>query len=128
MKLHAVILSLFFCLLFAFDSHGQIPQPEEGKATIVIYRKNKFSGSAIAFNVQDNQRTYGSLKSGDVMYISADPGEHTFYSQVITGDAITLTVEEGKVYYVKATVKMGYYAGRPRFELVDERTALKDLK
>jgi len=128
MKLHAVILSLFFCLLFAFDSLAQVPQPEEGKAMVVFYRKNKMTGAALKFNVQDSERTYGELKNGDAIYASVDPGEHTFYSKVFREDAITLNVEEGQVYYVKATMRVGYYAGRPKFDQVDEKTALKDLK
>ncbi len=129
MKAFQIIsLSLFLCLIVGFDSFAQVPQPEEGKSLIVFYRKKKMSGGAIRFSIQDSQRTYGELKNGDVMYVNVDPGEHTFYSKVLTEDAITLFTEEGKTYYVKATIKVGYYAGRPRFEQVDEKTALKDIK
>ena len=129
MKAFQIIsLSIFLCLIVSFDSTAQVPQPEEGKSLIVFYRKKKMSGGAIRFNIQDAQRTYGELKNGDVMYVNLDPGEHTFYSKVLTEDAITLFTEEDKVYYVKATIKVGYYAGRPRFERVDEKTALKEIK
>lgn len=86
------------------------------------------SGGALKFNIQDSQRTYGELKNGDVMYVSMEPGEHTFYSKVLSEDAITLITQAGQVYYVKATIKVGYYAGRPKFEQVNEKTALKDIK
>jgi hypothetical protein len=42
---------------------------------------------------------------------------------VISEDSITLTVEAGKVYYVKGETKMGLYAGRPRFTQVSETEA-----
>ena len=80
------------------------------------------------FNVQDSERTYGELRNGAVIQVSVDPGEHTFYSKIFREDAITLNTEAGKTYYVKATVRVGYYAGRPKFELVDEKKALKDMK
>jgi len=32
------------------------------------------------------------------------------------------------VYYVKTTIRVGYYAGRPKFDLVDEKTGQKYLK
>ena len=123
-----IFLSLFFCLIVGFESIAQIPQPEEGKSLIVFYRKKKMSGGAISFNIQDSQRTYGNLKNGDVIYANVDPGEHTFYSKVLSEDAITLNTEAGKVYYINAKIIVGYYAGRPRFEQVDEKTALKDIK
>ena len=128
MKLQIISFSILFCLVFGSEALAQVEQPEEGKATVVFYRKKKMSGSALKFNVQDSERTYGDLKNGDVMNISVDPGEHTFYSKVFREDAITLNVQAGKVYYVKATIRMGYYAGRPKFEQVDEKTAMKDMK
>mgnify|MGYP000046798434 CR=1 FL=1 len=127
-KLKAISLSIFFCLILKIDTVAQIPQPEEGKAQIVFYRKKKMSGAAIKFNIQDSERVYGDLKNGDVLTISVNPGEHTFYSKVFREDAITLNVEEGKVYYVKTTIRVGYYAGRPKFDLVDEKTGQKYLK
>ena len=127
-KSKVISLSILFCLIFAFDSIAQDYRAEEGKAKVVFYRKKKFSGSAIKFSIQDSKRTYGDLKNGDVLEISVEPGEHTFYSRVFREDVITLNVEEGKVYYVKTTIQIGLYAGRPKFEQVNEKTALKDIK
>jgi len=127
-KLHIISLSLFFCLIFKFDAFSQIPQPEDGKGLVVFYRQKKFSGGAIKFSVKDTEKNYGQLTNGSVINISVDPGEHTFFSQVISSDAITVKVEEGNVYYVKATVKTGAIAGRPKFKQVEEKTAHKDMK
>ena len=63
-----------------------------------------------------------------MIYAQVDPGERTFFSQVISSDAITLHVEEGTIYYVKGTVKTGALAGRPKFSQVDEKKALKEMK
>ncbi len=127
-RLQVISLSIFFCMIFKVDSVAQIPPPEKGKATIVFYRKKKMSGAAIKFNIQDAERVYGELKNGDVLHISVDPGEHTFYSKVFREDAITLNVEEGNIYYVKTTIRVGYYAGRPKFDQVNEKTAQKEMK
>ena len=106
----------------------QIPAIEEGKALVVFYRSKKFSGGAIKFTVKDNRGEYGQLTNGSVIYVSVEPGTNTFWSQVISSDSITIEVEEGKIYYVKGTVKMGAIAGRPKFNLVNESKALKELK
>ena len=109
------------------DSFAQVNEPEEGKGTVVFYRKKKFSGGAITFNVQDSDKNYGPLLNGGLITISVDPGERTFFSQVLSSDAVTLNIEEGKTYYVRASVKVGYYAGRPKLEQVNEKTALKEM-
>jgi len=119
---------LFIILLSSLEASAQIPEPEEGKGLVVFYRTKKFSGSAIKFSVKDSEKSYGQLKNGTVIKINVEPGEHMFWSQVISSDAITLTIEEGKVYYIKGTVKMGAIAGRPKFNQVDEKKALKEMK
>jgi hypothetical protein len=128
-KIKIVSIVIFFSsFLCSLNITAQISTPEEGKALVVFYRTKKFSGGAIQFNVRDSDKYYGPLKNGTIIKVNIDPGEHTFFSQVISSDAITLNVEEGKTYYVKGTVKMGYYAGRPKFNQVDEKTALKEMK
>jgi hypothetical protein len=94
----------------------------------VFYRSKKFSGSAITFNIQDSDKNYGPLKNGGLITISVDPGERTFFSLVLSSDALTLNIEENKKYYVRASVKTGIYAGRPKLEQVDEKTAQKEMK
>ena len=120
-----------FTLLISpnFDVFAQqIPEVEEGKGLVVFYRSKKFSGGAIKFTVKDNHGEYGQLTNGSVIYVTVEPGSNTFWSQVISSDSITFEVEEGKIYYVKGTVKMGAIAGRPKFNLVKESKALKELK
>ncbi|MCK5537422.1 MAG: DUF2846 domain-containing protein [Bacteroidales bacterium] len=119
---------LFIMLLSSLDTSAQIPEPEEGKGLVVFYRTKKFSGGAIKFSVKDSEKSYGQLTNGSIIKIQVEPGEHMFWSQVISSDSITLTIEEGKVYYVKGTVKMGAIAGRPKFNQVDEKKALKEMK
>ncbi|MDC9723997.1 MAG: DUF2846 domain-containing protein [Urechidicola sp.] len=106
----------------------KIPEVEEGKGLVIFYRSKKFSGSAIKFTVKDNRGEYGQLTNGSIIYITVEPGSNTFWSQVISSDSITIDVEEGKTYYVKGTTKMGAVAGRPKFNLVDEKKALKEIK
>ena len=122
------IICLTALTFISFNTNAQIPDPEDGKGLVVFYRTKGFKGGAIKFSVKDGEKSYGQLKSGTIIYIQAEPGEHTFWSQVISSDAVTLTIEEGKVYYIKGTVKMGAVAGRPKFKEVDENKALKEIK
>jgi len=128
-KLQIISFSIFFiAFLISLNASAQIPEPEEGMGLVVFYRQKKFSGGAVKFSVKESDKTYGQLTNGSVVNAQVEPGERTFWSQVISSDAITLTIEEGKVYYIKATVKTGALAGRPKFSQVDEKTAHKDMK
>jgi len=69
----------------------------------------------------------GTLKNGSVLHTYLEPGQHTFWSQVISQDSITLTVEAGKIYYLKGETQLGIYAGRPKFTQVSESQAQTDL-
>ena len=97
----------------------EIPEVREGQAPIVFYREQRMAGAAIQFHVQQNSQPIGSLANGSVMFRDVDPGQYGFTSQVITGDSLSLTVEAGKTYFVQVTVRMGVYAGRPKFTVID---------
>ena len=66
-----------------------------------------------------------------MLYRHVDPGQHTFWSRVISQDAVTVDVVAGKTYYVKGVVQMGVFAGRPRLTVVSEskaKAAIASLK
>ena len=121
------VFTLLLSTNFDVFAH-KIPEVEEGKGLVVFYRSKKFSGSAIKFTVKDNRGEYGQLTNGSIIYVTVEPGSNTFWSQVISSDSIIIEAEEGKIYYVKGTTKMGVVAGRPKFNLVEESKALKEIK
>ena len=102
---------------------AEIPEVKEGKALIAFFREQRMAGAAIQFHVQQNSQPIGSLTNGSVIFRDVDPGQYGFTSQVITGDSLSLTVEADKIYFVQGTVRMGVYAGRPKFTVVGEATA-----
>lgn len=106
---------------------ADIPQAKSDKGLVIFYRLSSFKGGAIRFNLNHSEGLIGQLLSGTFLYKYLDPGEHTFWSQVISQDKITLNVEAGKTYYVKGDVRMGVYAGRPYFTQMPESQAKADL-
>jgi hypothetical protein len=106
---------------------AELPQLESGKGLVVFYRLGKFGGAAIRFNLNHTEGFMGQLLNDTWLYKSVEPGAQTFWSQVISQDSITISVEAGKTYYVKGVVKMGVLAGRPTFVQVSEPEGLKDL-
>jgi hypothetical protein len=120
-----VFISVNFCMNPARSA--DLPQLESGKGLVVFYRLGKFGGGAIRFNLNHAEGFMGQLLNDTWLYKSVEPGAQTFWSQVISQDAITISVEAGKTYYVKGVVKMGVLAGRPTFVQVSEQEGLKDL-
>ena len=99
-----------------------VPEANPEKGLVIFYRPKKFSGGAIRFNVNHAEGSLGVLNSGTMVYGYFEPGQRQFWSQVISQDSITINVKAGSVYFVKGDAKMGIYAGRPKFEQVDEAT------
>jgi hypothetical protein len=93
----------------------------------IAYLALSGGAAAIRFDLNHAEGFMGQLLNDTWLYKSVEPGAQTFWSQVISQDAITIPVEAGKTYYVKGVVKMGVLAGRPTFVQVSEQEGLKDL-
>ena len=122
-----ICLAIIGALIAEPSMSAEVPQADPDKGLVVFYRVKNFKGGAVRFNVQHSDGVIGTLTSGSYLYKYLEPGQHTFWSQVISQDSITLTVEAGKIYYVKGETKLGIYAGRPRFTEVSEGKAKADL-
>ena len=106
---------------------AEIPQAKPDKGLVIFYRLSSFKGSAIRFNLNHSSGLIGQLLSGTLLYKYLDPGEQTFWSQVISQDSITLNVKAGMTYYVRGDVRMGAFAGRPKFTQLSESQAKADI-
>ena len=102
---------------------AEVPQVKEDKGLIVFYRESAFKGGAIGFNLNHGQEPIGALESGTVLHRYVEPGQHTFWSQAISKDSVTVEAVAGKTYYIKGVVQMGVVAGRPKLAVVSESEA-----
>ena len=111
------------CLMWPVPvSTASIPEVVPDKGLVVFYRPRRMTGAAITFSVDHAQGSLGIMTNGGVLYKYFEPGHHTFYSQVLSGDTVIIHVEAGKAYFVQTLTKMGVVAGRPSFKQVDEGT------
>ena len=116
-----------FALVSEKSMSAEIPEADPDKGLVVIYRVKNFKGGAVRFNVHHSDGVIGTLTNGSVLFTYLEPGQHTFWSQVISQDSVTLTVEAGKIYYIEGKTQLGVYAGRPKFTQVSESQAKADL-
>jgi hypothetical protein len=124
-KLSALFLGLVIASIAIWPlpaSTASISEIVPDKGLVVFYRLRKMGGAAITYSVDHADGSLGILNNGAVLYKYFEPGQHTFYSQVLSGDSIMINVEAGKAYFVQGMVKMGVVAGRPSFTQVDEAT------
>jgi hypothetical protein len=103
------------------------PAPAD-KGQIVFFRESKFAGAAIGFKVREGENELGKLRSGNYFVAVVEPGKHEYNVHGETKDLLTLEVEPGETYYVKASISMGFLAGRPNIAPSDEATFLSMSK
>jgi hypothetical protein len=126
--IHRALASFFITLIAVSGiwpetaATATIPEAVPDKGLVVFYRPKKTAGSVIRFSVDYAGGSMGTLGNGTMLYRYFEPGQHQFWSQVIAQDALSLSVEAGRVYFVAAAVRMGIYAGRPKFTVVDDAT------
>jgi hypothetical protein len=106
---------------------AEVPAVIPGKGLVIFYRTGRMRGAAISPIVHHAQGPIGQLYNNSHVYSYFDPGSQTFWAQVISQDAITLFVEAGQTYFVKAEIRMGWYAGRPHFYQVSESKGRSEL-
>lgn len=125
LRLALFILTLLLTLFSTQGcSSGQLAKAQQIKApkdkAVIYFYRTGFGGGAIKFHVHTLEgHPVGYLgKSGDSFSIEVEPGTHHYWSKAASRNDVILNVEAGKVYYVKATVKMGAVVGRPVLEQV----------
>jgi len=99
------------------------------KALVYFYRPNAFQGSALSITVKDNDKAIFNIKNGQYISYLAEPGLHKFYTDTMAIDKPTeLTLEAGKTYFLKTSLRVGMWTGTWGLNRVYEDEALAELK
>jgi len=105
----------------------QAPQPESGKAMLVIMRPS-YSGGAIASSVYDisgeQTKLIGVLGPKDKIAYQVEPGQHRFMVVAENADFMEATLDAGKTYYAVVRARPGVW--KARFSLLPIRTTSGD--
>lgn len=91
-------------------------QAQEATGTIIFYRPGTVMGAAVACPIRYQDKEILELARGKYAEWHVPAGQYHFANKV---DGVDVTVEAGKTYYVRCTVKVGLLAGRSNLEVVD---------
>ena len=99
-------------------SPAQSDRPAPGKGLVTFYRERKLVGMAVGFNVRDGGQKIGGLPNGSYFAYQAAPGPHRFTAATESTTEANLQVQQGRSYYIRGTLQMGAFVGRPRLVIV----------
>lgn len=90
-----------------------MPAPPTGQGQIVFWRPGSLVGAGLGCGVNQGTERISALGRGKYFLLNLAPGAYEFNAKSEAKDTLNLEVEEGEVYYVKCTIRMGIMTGRP---------------
>lgn len=125
-------LALLVCLLSACSNLGDkfdAPiKPANNEALVYFYRPSRLFGSAISYDIKDNNKTVTNLPNGGYYPYKTNAGQKTFTARTESEEEIHLSLENGKTYFIRGKIHMGFLVGSPSLRLVDSTKALKEIQ
>ena len=108
------------------DSIAKNLTPIQGKAIVYIIRSTLL-GAVIKMNIECNSIHIGSTKAEKYIYTILEPRTHTFLAKSKNKSSFELTVEAGKIYFIKQQVKMGFLFAQTGLKLITDEEGRKLL-
>ena len=112
-----------------YEAAAQAPA---GKGLVYIYRPGKFMGGGVVFDVHAGPKAENhavvALQSGGYFPYYAEPGELELWSKTESTSSVTVDVKAGEMAYVRGSVGVGFFVGRPSLEVVDRSTGEREIR
>jgi hypothetical protein len=90
---------------------------EAATATVHFYRYKQYMGSALKPSVYCDNTELGRLGNGHYLDVKIPVGPHTLYAEDKQAGA-AVTLEDGKDYYFRTDVQIGFWKGHFRLTMV----------
>jgi hypothetical protein len=111
------VLFLLFLGFLKFSLAGEYP-----KAKIYIYRQNNFYASGVSYKIFANDSLIVRLKNNSYVIYDCLPGDYIFSINKLSENSIKFKVENGKTYFIKFNVNMGFWSTKPELLLLQDTT------
>lgn len=100
----------------------------ENMGLVYIYRPGKVMGAAVSYQIKANGVPITRVNPGGYYAYLAKPGEIEFLAKTESSSSITIDVKPGETYYIKGTVGVGFFVGRPHLVLVPTEVGEKEIE
>ncbi|MDR0700120.1 MAG: DUF2846 domain-containing protein [Tannerella sp.] len=89
-------------------------------ALLHIYRPSSMMGMAISYDLYLNEWVLFRVKNKTKTTIRiTSPGTYTLWAKTEAREELPVNIELGKEYYLRCSVSMGAFVGRPDLSLID---------
>lgn len=101
------LVSFILLLCFALPSICQNLRSAPDDKAVVYFVRTSSLGFAINFSYFDSARVIGVFNGPKYIRYECEPGQHLLWARSENRDFIEAELEAGKIYFIKANVKMG---------------------
>lgn len=113
-----ICISTIFLLQF-LNMFGQ----DISKSKIIIYRPHIFQGYLIPFKVKVNDSLIVKIRDNSYYEFICKPGDYNFTFVKYKNSKLHLLIENGKTYYLRLGINIGFWSSSPELLLVDSISA-----
>ena len=118
-------LYIFIILIIVFSEFNVYSQ--QNKSKIIVYREKNFYGSAISYKLYVNDSLLTSIKNNSFYEYECNHGSYTIRLENNENSMVQINVEQGKYYYFRLIINMGFWSSKPELILVDSSMANKRI-
>lgn len=111
---------------------SQFATPKQDQGLVYVYRPSSVLGMGVYYDIHVTNPTNPDLIAGELVngsYVEVDVpvGENEIWGRTESKTSVTLDVKNGETYCVKGGVGIGFFIGRPNFEIVDMQTCQAEI-
>jgi hypothetical protein len=99
----------------------------DNMAVVYLYRPASVFGCGVSFDVKAAEVPVVNMVSGGYYPYFAPKGELELSAKTEARSAVTVDVVPGQAQYVKCTVGVGFFLGRPHLMVVQPEVAEKEI-
>jgi len=107
--------------------YTKVDKVPEDRGLVYVYRPSGMMGGAVAYDVKVGDNVVTTLHSGGYFPYFSKPGEVEFWAKTESRSAVTIDVKSGQVYYIKGTLGVGFFVGRPHLIIVPADVGEKEI-
>jgi hypothetical protein len=102
-----------------FSEAHPLGEAKPDQALLYVVRPTSIGYAIKSFFFVDNT-IIGINRGSSYFFTSVTPGKHVLWSKSENVDALEVTLEAGKIYYLQQQVQMGGFRARTKLKLLDD--------